>query len=77
MLEVIRKEIILGMELRVFGTIEEPLFLAKEIAANIEYNKDKRGNYDVSQMLDLVDDEEEKIKMFGEIISASNSPSPV
>ncbi|MGL5713972.1 MAG: BRO family protein [Paraclostridium sp.] len=76
MLEVIKKETILGMELRVFGDVENPLFLAKEIAEHIEYNKDKRGNYDVSQMLDLVDDEDEKTKIFGEISERYISPTP-
>ncbi|MGL4425587.1 MAG: BRO family protein, partial [Cetobacterium sp.] len=70
-LSVIKTETILGMELRVFGDIENPLFLAKEIATNIEYKVSH-----VSEMLDLVDDAEEKIKIFGDISNTKNFVSP-
>ncbi|MGL6100167.1 MAG: BRO-N domain-containing protein [Fusobacteriaceae bacterium] len=71
MLEVIKKETILGMELRVFGDVENPLFLAKEIAEHIEYS-----NSNISKMLELVDDEDEKMKYFGEISESTKLTSP-
>ncbi|MGL5962985.1 MAG: phage antirepressor [Fusobacteriaceae bacterium] len=37
-LEVVRTETILGMELRVFGDVENPLFLAKDVATWIEHS---------------------------------------
>ncbi|MGL5962850.1 MAG: BRO-N domain-containing protein [Fusobacteriaceae bacterium] len=46
-LSVIKTETILGMELRVFGDIENPLFLAKDVATWIEHSK-------VSMMLEIV-----------------------
>ena len=56
-LNVITVANIMGMELNVYGDIDRPLFLAKDLAWHIEYRSDS-----ISQMLDLVDDEEEKLK---------------
>lgn len=44
---------IFGEPFNVYGSIDEPKFLANEIAEKIEYSMDKVG-----QMLDLVDDDE-------------------
>ena len=52
-LTVIDERIVLDREFRIYGTKENPLFLAKDVAEFIEYNKDKVG-----QMLSKVDDEE-------------------
>ncbi|MGL6098952.1 MAG: BRO-N domain-containing protein [Fusobacteriaceae bacterium] len=46
-LQVVRKEIILGRELRVFGDIENPLFLAKDIADWIDHSH-------ITKMLEIV-----------------------
>lgn len=46
-LQVIKTEVILGRELRVFGDIENPLFLAKDIAEWIEHKN-------MSKMLEIV-----------------------
>ena len=54
---------ILGKEFKVYGTEENPLFLAKDVANWIDYNKTKQGYYDVSAMLRTVEeDEKQKIR---------------
>lgn len=37
-LEILREQELLGKEFRVYGTVEEPLFLAKDVANWIEHN---------------------------------------
>ena len=70
------EQVVLGKEFVVYGTKEEPLFLAKDVAEWIEYNKDKRGSYNVSEMLETVD-EDEKVKMFCSLSSMCNAHKPV
>ena len=53
-LKVINEQEICGKVFRIYGTIEEPLFLAKDIANLIE-------NSNVSQMLNVVDEIEKGI----------------
>ena len=53
-LEILKKQNLLGRDITVYGTKEEPLFLAKDVAEWIEHSK-------VSMMLDTVD-EDEKLK---------------
>ena len=62
-LTVIKEQIVLGKDFKVYGSADEPLFLAKDVAEWIEYAKTGNGNYDVSSMLDVLD-EDEKIKIF-------------
>ena len=52
-LQVINEQEVLGKNFRVYGTIENPLFLAKDVAEWIEYDKSQ-----LSKMLKNVDDEE-------------------
>lgn len=54
-LQVIKKQEVLGKEFKIYGTIEEPLFLAKDVANWIEHSN-------TSKMLNTVD-EDEKILM--------------
>ena len=54
-LQVINEQEVLGKQFRVYGTFEEPLFLASDVAEWIEHSK-------VSMMLKSVD-EDEKIKL--------------
>ncbi len=51
---------IFDVTFRIFGTIEEPLFLAKDVAQWINYSK-SNGKYKVSQMLSTVDDDEKLV----------------
>jgi prophage antirepressor-like protein len=53
-LQVINEQEVLGKQFRVYGTFEEPLFLAKDVAEWID-------NKNVSQMLNVVDDDEKLI----------------
>ncbi len=52
-LQIIDERVVLGKEFRIYGTVENPLFLARDVAEWIEYNLDKVG-----QMLKTVDDDE-------------------
>lgn len=62
-LQVIEERKVLEKDFKIYGTKEEPLFLAKDVAEWIDYSfKDSRKiNRDVSKMLLTVDDDE-KIK---------------
>lgn len=62
-LQILDQREVLGKEFKVYGDIDNPLFLAKDVAEWIDYAyKDKRKiNRDVSKML-LTVDEEEKVK---------------
>lgn len=60
-LQVIHEQQVLDKEFSVYGTLDNPLFLAKDIAEWIDYSKTSQGYYDVSTMLNTVD-EDEKIK---------------
>ena len=75
-LQIIYNQEVLGKNFHVYGTVEEPLFLAKEVASWIDYNKDSRGFYNVSQMLETIDSDE-KVKMYCKIVGMSNSCKPV
>lgn len=55
-LKVLNEQEVLGKQFRVYGTAEEPLFLAKDVAEWIEYSVSN-----VSKMLAAVDDEEKTI----------------
>lgn len=59
--QLINKQTILNKNFKVYGTVEDPLFLAKDVAEWIEYSKTGQGYYDVSGMLRIVD-EDEKVK---------------
>lgn len=54
MLEIIKSATILGKELKIYGDLENPLFLAKDIAEWI-------GHSDVSKMCINLDDDIEKL----------------
>ncbi len=53
MLDLIKEQELLGKVFKVYGTFEEPLFLAKDVATWIEHSN-------VSKMLKSVDDEEKE-----------------
>ena len=62
-LKVINEQEVLGKQFKIYGTFEEPLFLAKDVAEWIDYSKDKDGNYRLYSMVNIVDDDEKlKIK---------------
>ena len=60
--KVINEQDVLGKDFRVYGRPEEPLFLARDVAEWIEYSRRPDGSYNVSAMLNAIDDAE-KIKI--------------
>lgn len=65
-LEVVSTGNVLGRKFTIYGTIEDPLFLAKDVAEWIEYSKTSGGSYDVWKMIQTVDDDE-KVKKICDI----------
>ena len=61
-LQVIDEREILGKRFRVYGDFENLLFLAKDVAEWIDYNKKSNGSYDVNSMLRMVDEDEKLIR---------------
>lgn len=61
-LEVIDERRIFDKDFRIWGTVENPLFLAKDVAVWIDYAKTGQGYYDVSNMLSTVDDDEKVLR---------------
>ncbi len=71
-LKIINQQEVLGKDFKVYGDFENPLFLAKDVAEWIEYNKTKEGYYDTSAMMRTVD-EDEKLKIHTTINNPSGS----
>ena len=61
-LQVIDERSLLGKDFRVYGSADDPLFLAQDVAAWIDYAKTGNGAYDVSRMLQTVDEEEKLVR---------------
>lgn len=59
-LKVLNEQEVLGKNFKIYGTVDNPLFMAKDVAEWIDYAyKDSRKiNRDISKMLSTVDDEE-------------------
>lgn len=60
-LQVITSTTFNGHPLNIYGDNQEPLFLARDVAEMIDYQKTSQGYYNTTKMLNLVD-EDEKIK---------------
>ena len=66
-MKTINEQEVLGKQFKVYGTIDNPLFLAKDVAEWIDYAfKDKtKGTRNVNMMLQTVDDDEKLVaKLF-------------
>lgn len=61
-IKVFNQQEVLGQNFKVYGDINSPLFLAKDVAEWIDYSKTGKGAYDVSKMLKTVDDDEKTIR---------------
>ena len=61
-IQVLSETELLGHKFTVYGTAENPLFLAKEVAECIDYAKTSQGYYDVSRMVGTVDEEEKDLR---------------
>lgn len=60
-LRVIYSDNFNGHAIDVYGNLENPLFMARDIAEMIDYQKTTQGKYNTAKMLKMVD-EDEKIK---------------
>ena len=59
---IVNEQVVLEKNFKVYGDIENPLFLAKDVAEWIDYSKTGKGAYDVSKMLKTLDDDEKTIR---------------
>lgn len=57
-LTIINEQEVLGKHFVVYGDFDNPLFLAKDVAEWIEYSKTSEGYYNVSRMVNTVDESE-------------------
>lgn len=57
-LTVLSRQNVLDKDFTVYGSVENPLFLAKDVAEWIDYSKTSEGFYNVSKMLMGIDDDE-------------------
>ena len=69
-LEIIKEQEVLGKQFRIYGTFDEPLFLAKDVAEWIEYATTSKGARNVSMMLKSVDEDEKLVSTI--LISGQN-----
>ncbi|WP_282804544.1 BRO-N domain-containing protein [Clostridium tetani] len=57
-LQIIDQRNLLGKDFKVYGDFQNPLFLAKDVAEWIDYQKTSEGYYNTSKMLNTVDKDE-------------------
>ncbi|WP_243447682.1 BRO-N domain-containing protein [Clostridium tetani] len=57
-LQVLEQREVLNKNFKIYGDIENPLFLAKDVAEWIDYQKTSEGYYNTSKMLNTVDEDE-------------------
>ena len=69
-LKVINEQEVLGKSFKIYESVENPLFLARDIAEWIDFGKTKEGYFDVSAMLRKIDDDEK-----AKIRTTINNPS--
>ena len=55
---------ILGHKIKMYGSIEFPWFMAKDVAEWIDYSKRSNGTYQTQNMVKHVDDLEKAVKTF-------------
>lgn len=60
-LTVVQETEILGNEIRMYGNIENPLFLASDVADWIDYAKNPNGSRQTSKMVKSVDNNEKLV----------------
>ncbi|MFI3615715.1 Bro-N domain-containing protein [Streptococcus uberis] len=60
-MQVVTTTTFYGQSLNIYGSEQEPYFMARDIAEMIDYQKTAQGKYNTAKMLTMVD-EDEKIK---------------
>lgn len=63
-LEVVAETEILGYKIKMYGSIEFPWFMAKDVAEWIDYSKGSNGKYQITNMVKKIDDDEKGLKSF-------------
>lgn len=63
-LELVDEVEILGHKIKMYGSIEFPWFMAKDVAEWIDYSKRSNGTYQTQNMVKHVDDLEKAVKTF-------------
>lgn len=58
---VIQETRVLGKSIKMYGSIESPWFLARDVAEWIDYSKNPNGSRQVSKMLKTVDEDEKLV----------------
>ncbi|WP_243109354.1 BRO-N domain-containing protein [Anaerophilus nitritogenes] len=61
-LQIVDQRNLLGKDFKMYGDFQNPLFLGLDVAAWIEYAKTGKGSYDVSKMLNTVDEDEKVLR---------------
>lgn len=61
-IQIIEKQEVLGRMVNVYGSFENPLFLAKDVAEWIDYHKTPNGIYDVFNLLKSIDEDEKLMR---------------
>lgn len=61
-LQILDQREILGKQFTMYGDLDNPIFIAKDVAEWIDYAKTGNGAYDVSRMLATVDESEKLIR---------------
>jgi anti-repressor protein len=61
-MKIVYTQKVLGNVFSIYGDVENPLFLAKDIAEWIDFAKTSKGAYDVSRMLGTVDEDEKLVR---------------
>lgn len=63
-LKIIDERELLGKQFKIYGDLENPLFLAKDVAEWIDYSKSGNGSYNLTNMLKSVDEDEKLVLKF-------------
>lgn len=66
-LTLLEEQQFLDKTIRVFGTVQDPLFLARDVAEWLDYSKNKDGSYKVDMLLKSVDTDEKINIMTGAV----------
>lgn len=61
-LQVVKNATILNRQFQIYGTFENPLFFAKDVAEMIDYSKTSKGAFDIFNMLKSIDEDEKLIR---------------
>lgn len=64
LLEIVTEIKILGKKIKMYGSVDFPWFMAKDVAEWIDYSKGSNGKYQITNMIKKVDEDEKGLKSF-------------